>query len=130
MLAVAKALVNSHKEVIANAQKLLEEAVSAGNLPTAWKVFQELSEILPKLDWIPYREFSPKVRAFIDEHGDHWERYCFISYLDTLEEPAHMICVGASEEEIFNYTSMTKAYVEDLMWEVLRKGYSGFTNDW
>lgn len=130
MLNSAKALVICYEELRNDARNLLEEAVNTGNLTKAWEVFSTLEDILPKLEWIPSRDRTPLIRAYIEEKGDNWERYSYQSFTDMLDEEAHMIGEGCSEEEFFQYTGMTKVSIENLMWEILHNGYVGFTNDW
>jgi hypothetical protein len=128
MISYAKSLVEQFREAQSGASVLLEEAVRKGELKIAWEVFQELEELLPKLDWIPSSDTFPKIREFIDQL--ELNRYTYVSLFDTLCEEASMVVEGVSDKEFLDISENTREEIEALMWEIMRKGYAGFTNDW
>lgn len=128
MLNSAKSLVAQFREAQSGAAALLEEAVQTGDLNTAWEVFREVEELLPKLEWIPRSDTFPKIREFIDKLN--LNRYTYVDFSDFLCEEAYMLAEDTSDEEFLETSGKTKEEVKALMWEIMRKGYAGFTHDW
>lgn len=128
MLNSAKSLVAQFREAQSGAAALLEQAVQTGNLNTAWEVFREVEELLPKLEWIPCSGTFPKIREFIDQL--ELNRYTYVDFSDFLCEEANVLAEDISDEEFLEISGKTKEEAKALMWEVVRKGYAGFTHDW
>ncbi len=128
MLNSAKSLVEQFREAQSGAAALLEKAVQTGNLNTAWEVFVEVEELLPKLGWVPSSAAFPKIREFIGQL--ELNRYTYVDFSDFLWEEAFMLAEGTSDEEFLDISGKTKEEAKALMWEIVRKGYAGFTHDW
>ena len=131
MLTSAKSLVQCHWEIQSGAIRLLEEATQTRDLKLAWEDFRELQEVLPKLDWVPSRERYPEFRKLLDSYEFCVERHMYFGFADSLDEQANLVLENASDEEISAlFLEMTREKIENIMWEILHGGYSGFTYDW
>lgn len=131
MLTSAKSLAQCYLQIQSGATTLLEEAVQTRDLNTAWEVFRELQEVLPKLDWVPSRERYPEFRKLLDNDEFCVDRHMYFGFADSLDEHANLVLENASDEEISAlFPEMTREKIETLMWEILHGGYSGFTYDW
>lgn len=131
MLAYAKNLVQSYNHIKDDAVAVVNSLAQTRDLNTAWEVFRELQEVLPKLDWVPSRERYPEFRKLLDSDEFCVERYMYFGFADSLDEQANLVLENASDEEISAlFPEMTREKIETLMWEILHGGYSGFTYDW
>lgn len=131
MLAYAKNLVQSYNHIKDDAVAVVNSMAQTRDLNTAWEVFRELQEVLPKLDWVPSRERYPEFRKLLDSDEFCVERYMYFGFADSLDEQANLVLENASDEEISAlFPEMTREKLEIIMWEILHGGYSGFTYDW
>ena len=131
MLAYAKNLVQSYNHIKDDAVAVVNSMAQTRDLNTAWEVFRELQEVLPKLDWVPSRERYPEFRKLLDSDEFCVERYMYFGFADSLDEQANLVLENASDEEISAlFPEMTREKIENIMWEILHGGYSGFTYDW
>lgn len=131
MLAYAKNLVQSYNHIKDDAVAVVESVAQTRDLKTAWEVFRELQEVLPKLDWVPSRERYPEFRKLLDNDEFCVDRHMYFGFADSLDEHANLVLENASDEEISAlFPEMTREKLEIIMWEILHGGYSGFTYDW
>ena len=131
MLAYAKNLVQSYNHIKNDAVAVVDSLAQTRDLNTAWEVFRELQEVLPKLDWVPSRERYPEFRKLLDSGEFCVDRHMYFGFADSLDEQARLVLENASDEEISSmFPEMTREKIETLMWEILHGGYSGFTYDW